>query len=170
MVQSRRSASLLLAIFLLTIVLELIPQEAEARRRGGRAFGRRVARSQPRRRAGGRRFVQRNNVGRARLANNNFNNNISNFLDNITPVNGFSSLNVDPTGNLQRLVVAPDFAVNRFGQVVPLNNGNILDPSQQALPFINNQVVGFGGLSAQQQAQLQILNDTGNFQTVPIFR
>lgn len=161
MVQSRSRAGFLFVIFLLAVFLECVPQDAHARRGRRGAFGRRVARNQPRRRVGGRRAVaqRRNNGGNRRVANNNNNRNnaISNFLDNIND-NGRN-------GDLQRLVVAPDFAVNRSGQIVALNNGDIQDPSLRALPIIDNQVVSLGGLSARQNAQIRLLNETGDFQT-----
>lgn len=160
-----RRYSLLLVLFLFTLFLEVFPHEAEAARRGRRRgfAGRRVVRGQVRRNVGGRRFARNGNVGRARVARNNFNNNqISNFLDNINDptLRGFNS-----NGDLQRLVVAPNFAVNRFGQVVRLNNGDILDPTLQTVPIVNRQFIPVSNFSRSERAQLDLLNETGNFST-----
>lgn len=168
MLKNRRHAGFLLVIFLLSVVLEMIPSEAEARRRGGggRRFGGR-ARVSVRARIGGRANVQRRHVAANTFGRNN-NNAISDFLDTINDPFGlnqfgqFSQLN---QFGLQRLAIAPDFAVNVLGQVVALSSGNLNDPTR-FIPFINNQLFATGGLSNTQLLQLQLLNNTGNFQTL----
>lgn len=152
--------------FFFCLFLEMVPEEAEAaRRRRGRAFGRRNVRAGVQRRARVARGVRRGR-GRvvARNRNRNFNNNDIFGLD-LEPVNAFSNLALDPTGDLQRLQAFSNLAVNRNGQLVEVFNGNNLLSTRQPLVLFNGQVIGgaFGGVLPETAQQIRLLNETGNF-------
>ncbi len=121
---NRKSPFFFLIIFVLGFILECIPQEAEARGRG-RAFGRRgVQRGAVRRVNRNRGFVRRNNVGRARIVVRN--NDI--FGLDQEPVNAFSSLALNPFGQLQPIVnangqVVSGLATDGTGRFFAVNNG-----------------------------------------------
>ncbi len=178
-VQRGRKAVLFLLIF--SILHVLVLESAEARRR---AFGRR-GRGVAVNRVGNRnRFVNDfvfANGGFNFLNLNNFSA-FSNFRRNDERVNindpfglgrqprdVLSSLNVDPTGALQRLAIAPNIGVDNQGRFFELNGINSFGIRQQ-LNYSNGQF--FGGqlqsVSPETQFQMQQINRTGNFNVIPL--
>jgi hypothetical protein len=160
MYSAKRFVSFFLLLFVFGIFIETYENVAEARGRG-RAFGRQARSGGGRRRVRQAR-VRRNNGGQRRVVRNN-----DIFGLDIQPVNAFSNLALDPTGDLQRLALFNNIAINRNGQLFELNNGNILDPRQQLL-LNGNQVFGGVNFGLQNDTinQLQLLNALGDFRTL----
>lgn len=165
-VVAKRSSSILLFLFLFNFLLECIPQEAEAR--GRRSFGRRVASRGAVRRVNQNRGVVRRNVG---IARRNFRNNNDLFGLDQEPVNVFSSLALNPFGQLQPLVdgrgnVISGVATDGSGRFFAVNRGlssNVIGLNRNF--GVNN--VGFdanlGNLTNNLQVQAELLRTGNNF-------
>jgi hypothetical protein len=165
-VSSRNLVKFLLLIFVFSLFVETTQNTAEARGLRG-LFGRKAKGGKG---GGGKRVAKgkkNKNKNVARNQNRNRNRNNDNFNLDIQPVNLFSNLNIDPTGDLQRLALFNNFAVNRNGQFFELNNGNIQDV-RQPIVLSNGQVIGgaLGALSPSSLDQVRLMNELGDFRTL----
>lgn len=179
MVAAKRGKKFLVFMLLVVVTQLFLTEEVEARGRRRRVFGRpnRVANRGARNRGnrnfnnfvasnGGFNFNRFNDFNRFRRFDDRVNINDPFALGRF-PIDLSSSLTLDPTGSVQRLSVAPDIGVDRFGNFFELEPGEQFRVRQR-LACANSQC--FGGQSRSvlpsTLSQMQLVNQSGNFDTV----